>query len=278
VKLAAVRNGDEMLAVDRVSVSLSGRQILQDVDFKVRPGEFCGLIGANGSGKTTLLRSILGLQRPSAGSVRIDDHGGARSVGYVPQKTLFDPYVPVRARDLVALGLDGHRLGFPLPSTKRRGLVDEMLRAVDAEAFADQRIGNLSGGEQQRVLIAHALIRRPRLLLLDEPLANLDIRGVAEVVGVLHRLSKEHKIAVLLSAHDMNPLLSAMDRIVYLANGRAASGRTDEVVRTEVLSKLYGYHIDVVRVHGRVLVIAAGAADDIHAAVAHHPAHVAQIP
>ena len=265
-----------MLAVERVSVSLSGRQILQDVDFTLRPGEFCGLIGANGSGKTTLLRSILGLQRPSAGSVRID--GGLRSVGSVPQKTLFDPYVPVRARDLVALGLDGHRLGFPFPSSKRRRLVDEMLRAVDAEGFADQRIGNLSGGEQQRVLIAHALIRRPRLLLLDEPLANLDIRGVAEVVAVLHRLSKEHKIAVLLSAHDMNPLLSAMDRIVYLANGRAASGRTDEVVRTEVLSKLYGYHIDVVRVHGRVLVIAAGAADDIPAAVEHHPAHVAQIP
>jgi zinc/manganese transport system ATP-binding protein len=278
VKLAAVRDGGEMLAVDRVSVSLSGRQILQEVDFKVRPGEFCGLIGANGSGKTTLLRTILGLQRPSAGSVRIDGDGDLRSVGYVPQKTLFDPYVPVRARDLVALGLDGHWLGLPLPSRRRRSLVDEMLKAVDAEAFADQRIGNLSGGEQQRVLIAHALIRRPRLLLLDEPLANLDIRGVAEVVAVLHRLSKEHKIAVLLSAHDMNPLLSAMDRIVYLANGRAASGRTDEVVRTEVLSKLYGYHIDVVRVHGRVLVIAAGAADDIHAAVEHHPAHVAQIP
>jgi zinc/manganese transport system ATP-binding protein len=278
VKLTAVRNGEEMLAVERLSISLSGRQVLREVDFSVRPGEFCGLIGANGSGKTTLLRTILGLQKASAGSVRIDGHGGLRSVGYVPQKTLFDPYVPVRARDLVALGLDGHRLGLPLPSRMRRGLVDEMLRAVDAEGFADQRIGNLSGGEQQRVLIAHALIRRPRLLLLDEPLANLDIRGVAEVVEVLHRLSKEHKIAILLSAHDMNPLLSAMDRIVYLANGRAASGRTDEVVRTEVLSRLYGYHIDVVRVHGRVLVIAAGAADDIHAAVAHHPAHVAQIP
>jgi len=279
VKPAILHDGGEILAVDRVGVSLSGRQILQDVSFKLRPGEFCGLIGMNGSGKTTLLRAILGFLTLSAGKVRIDGRGdGPVSVGYVPQKISFDSHVPLRARDLVALGLDGHRLGIPLPSKARRRLVDEALQEVNAESFADRRVGNLSGGEQQRVLIAHALIRRPRLLLLDEPLANLDIRGVAEIVAVLRRLSVEHKIAVLLSAHDMNPLLPVMDRIVYLASGRAASGRTDEVVRTEVLSKLYGYHIDVVRVHGRVLVIAAGGADDILTAVAENPAHVAQIP
>jgi zinc/manganese transport system ATP-binding protein len=278
VKLEVVRGGGEMLTVDRLSVSLSGRQILQEVSFSLGPGEFCGLIGANGSGKTTLLRTILGLQAPSAGHVRFEGHEGPRSVGYVPQKTVFDPFVPLRARDLVALGLDGHRLGLPLPSRKRRALVDEMLNVVDAATFANQRLGTLSGGQQQRLLIVHALIRRPRLLLLDEPLANLDIRGAAEVVAVLHRLCREHKISILVSAHDMNPLLAAMDRIVYLANGHAASGKTEEVVRTEVLSKLYGYHIDVVHVHGRVLVVAAGAPEQIREAVAHQPAHVAQIP
>ncbi len=137
---------------------------------------------------------------------------------------------------------------------------------------------DLSGGQQQRILIAHALIRQPQLLLLDEPLANLDIRSTAEVVALLGRLAIEHQVAVLLSAHDMNPLLSVMDRIVYLANGRAASGTTDEVVRTEVLSRLYGYHIDVIRVHGRVLVIAASSADEMPETVARDPVHVARIP
>ena len=139
-------------------------------------------------------------------------------------------------------------------------------------------MGALSGGQQQRVLIAHALIRRPRLLLLDEPFASLDIRSVAGIVGILRRLASEHRITVLIAAHDMNPLLSAMDRIVYLANGRAASGPTDAVVRTEVLSELYGYHIDVIRVHGRILVIAAEAEDSAVVAIERDPVHVAPIP
>jgi len=276
-----MRNMDEMLAVDRVSVAFPGRQVLTDVSFTLERGAFCGLIGSNGSGKTTLLRTILGFQTPGAGDIRIDSvprSGAAGTVGYVPQKIQFDPDVPLRARDLVELGLTGHRLGLPWPSKARARLVDEMLAAVDAQGFADQRVGNLSGGQQQRVLIAHALIRQPKLLLLDEPLANLDIRAVAEIVALLRRVASEHGITVLVSAHDMNPLLGAMDRIVYLANGRAASGRTGDVVRTEVLSALYGYHIDVIRVHGRVLVIAAGAAEEIPGVIERQPVHVAVIP
>jgi zinc/manganese transport system ATP-binding protein len=270
--------GNEMLAVDRVSVSFPGRHVLQDVDFRLGSAEFCGLIGANGSGKTTLLRTILGLQAPTAGRVRINGATGLRSVGYVPQKIALDPFLPLRALDLVALGLDGNRLGLPLPSRARSAVVTEMLEAVDAIQFADQRIGELSGGQQQRVLIAHALIRRPRLLLLDEPLANLDLRSSAGIVAVLRRLSAEQQITVLLSAHDMNPLLSAMDRIVYLANGRAASGSTDAVVRSAVLSELYGFHIDVIRVHGRVLVVAADRGEEIQAAIGREPSHAVPVP
>ncbi len=266
------------LLVEGLSVSFPPRLVLDGVGFTLAQGAFCGLIGANGSGKTTLLRAILGLQPPDAGRIVIAGQGGRTSIGYVPQKLQFDPSMPLRARDLVALGLDGHRLGLPLPSRRRAAQVDEMLHAVDATAFADQRLGNLSGGQQQRVLIAHALIREPRLLLLDEPLANLDLRAVAEIVTLLRRLCAERGVTVLLSAHDMNPLLGAMDRIVYLAHGRAASGAAAEVVRTEVLSALYGYHIDVIRVHGRVLVVAAGHAEDIPAALDAHPAHVATIP
>jgi zinc/manganese transport system ATP-binding protein len=131
-----------------------------------------------------------------------------------------------------------------------------MLDAVDAHAFADTRVGELSGGEQQRVLIAHALASRPKLLLLDEPLANLDLPSGRGIVTLLAKIAKREQIAVLISAHEMNPLLPVMDRLVYLANGHAASGTTSEVVRSDVLSRLYGHHVDVLHVHDRVLVVA----------------------
>src|SRR5208282_6048663 len=174
---------------------------------------------------------------------------------------VLDPDMPLRARDLVSLGLDGHRFGLPRRSAAQKDVVDEMLDDVDATSFADARVGNLSGGEQQRVMIAHALIGRPRLLLLDEPLANLDIRSEQQVVSLVARIATEQNIAVLISAHDMNPLLPVMDRVVYIAAGRAASGTAAEVVRADVLSELYGHHVDVLNVHGRVLVV-AGAGED----------------
>ncbi|MGO9899710.1 MAG: metal ABC transporter ATP-binding protein [Solirubrobacteraceae bacterium] len=251
------------LVVDSISVTLAGRIVLDQVSFAVGRGEFTGLIGSNGAGKTTLLRVILGLQAPARGKVSFGSGRRARGdVGYVPQKFLLDPDMPVRARDLVGLGLDGHRLGPPLPSRAHRRTVDAMLDAVDARSFADARVGRLSGGEQQRILIAHALISQPKLLLLDEPLANLDLRSAQEVVRLLTRIAHEREIAILISAHEMNPLLPVMDRIVYLAAGHAASGSTDEVVRSDVLSKLYGQHVDVLRIHGRVIVVAATESDE----------------
>ena len=299
----AVTQGNA-LTVDGVSVRLGGREVLHDVRFSIRPGEVVGLIGSNGAGKTTLLRVILGLLPATAGKVMVNGRqrgerragkdgrqrgerragkdsrqrgergagkGGA-GVGYVPQKIQLDPDMPLRARDLVGLGLDGQRLGIPFPSRARRKLVDEMLRAVDAEHIGNARVGNLSGGEQQRILIAHALISRPGLLLLDEPLANLDIASEQEVVALLGRIAKEQGIAVLISAHEMNPLLPVMDRIVYMAHGRAASGPTDEVVTGERLSQLYGHHVDVIHVHGRVLVV-AGRGEGLDIPIEHSGAH-----
>jgi zinc/manganese transport system ATP-binding protein len=257
VQQRAATDSAEVLAVDGVSVTLSGREILRDVTFHIDAGEFTGLIGSNGAGKTTLLRVILGLITPSSGTVRVES-GSRRHpvIGYVPQRITLDPDMPLRARDLVGLGVDGQRFGLPWPSSTRRRLIDEMLESVDATRFADSRVGNLSGGEQQRILIAHALISRPRLLLLDEPLANLDIGSEQEIVELLSRIARQQQIAVLISTHDMNPLLPVMDRIVYVANGRIATGTTDEVVSSESLTKLYGHHVDVIHVHDRVLVVA----------------------
>ena len=262
---------DPVLRLEQISVVLAGRTVLDDVTLSIQSSEFTGLIGSNGAGKTTLLRVILGLQRASGGRVEVARGTDRRRlIGYVPQKVALDPDLPMRARDLIELGVDGHRLGLPLPSRARRRRVEEMLAAVGAESFADSRVGRLSGGEQQRVLIAHALAGRPRLLLLDEPLANLDLRSSHEIVSLLHEVCSEQGVAVLLSAHEMNALLPVMDRVVDLAEGRAVSGTTDEVVRGDVLSALYGHHVDVIKVHDRVLVV-VGPGGPQEAALAAHP-------
>jgi zinc/manganese transport system ATP-binding protein len=264
---------NDLLRLENIGVRLGGRQILSGVSFAVAPGQFTGLIGPNGAGKTTLLRVILGLTPPTEGRVLLNGspktrHGGGL-IGYVPQKLAIDQDMPLRARDVVGLGIDGNKLGFPLPSASRRRRITKALEAVGAESYADARIGELSGGEQQRVLIAHALIGRPRLLLLDEPLANLDLRSEQGIVSVLARLAHEQGIAVLISAHDLNPLLREIDTVVYVAAGRAAAGRTDEIIQSDVLSALYGSRVDVLHVNGRVLVIAG---DEQQEAQAHHPA------
>ncbi|MFZ0756779.1 MAG: ABC transporter ATP-binding protein [Trebonia sp.] len=251
---------NDLLRLENIGVRLGGRQILSGVSFAVAPGQFTGLIGPNGAGKTTLLRVILGLTPPTEGRVLLNGspktrHGGGL-IGYVPQKLAIDQDMPLRARDVVGLGIDGNKLGFPLPSASRRQRITEALEAVGAERYADARIGELSGGEQQRVLIAQALIGRPKLLLLDEPLANLDLRSEQGIVSVLARLAHEQGIAVLISAHDLNPLLREIDTVVYVAAGRAAAGRTDEIIQSDVLSALYGSRVDVLHVNGRVLVIA----------------------
>jgi zinc/manganese transport system ATP-binding protein len=266
-------SSDALLSVAGVSVTLGGREILSDVSFAVSAGELIGLIGSNGAGKTTLMRVILGLEAPGSGEVLLNGEPRPRRtsrIGYVPQKFELDGDMPLRARDVVALGIDGNRFGLSLPSRTRRERVSEMLGAVDAEGVADTRIGDLSGGEQQRIMIAHALIQQPELLLLDEPLANLDLRAAQEVVALLSDLARTQRIAVLVSAHDMNPLLPVMDRVVYLAGGHAAVGPTEAVVRADVLSALYGHHVDVLRIHGRVLVVAGpGGAGGVDVTLGH---------
>ncbi|QDZ16600.1 metal ABC transporter ATP-binding protein [Humibacter ginsenosidimutans] len=259
-----------MVSARGIRVVLSGKEILDGVDLAVAPGEFVGLIGANGAGKTTLLRVLLGVLKPSAGTVSRPRRGGAVSgIGYLPQKVALDPDAPLRARDVVALGADGGRLGPPLRSATLRRRVEETLQAVGASQFADQRIGELSGGQQQRVLLAHALISEPALLLLDEPLANLDPGSAHDIVLLLDELRRRRNVAIVMTAHDMNVLLPVMDRIVYLAAGHAVTGPPDQVVRTETLTRLYGRPVRVLRAEGRVMVLADDEAPQLPEA-AHH--------
>lgn len=247
-----------LLAVEDLTVKIGTRVLLQGVSFTLRPGEFCGLIGENGAGKTTLLRSLVGTQPSPRGCVKVCGYPPSKArglVGYVPQKINFAPDLPLRVCDLVQLGCDGHRLGPRWFSRKSSDAVRRAMAAVGAEQFARQRIGELSGGQQQRAVIAHALARQPRLLLLDEPLANLDFRSANELARLLGHLTREHGIAVLITAHDMNPLLSLMDRVVYLAGGRAACGSVEEVIQSESLSRLYGYPVAVIKHSGRIMIV-----------------------
>ncbi len=248
---AASGQAEPVLKVEGVSVSFGARRVLDEVSFTVGRGELVGMIGANGAGKTTAFRVVLGLLPADTGTVTRPHRG----IGYVPQKVAIDADTPIRARDLVSLGVDGERFGIRLPSRARRRRVDEMLESVGAARFADTRVGTLSGGELQRVLIAHALVGDPALLIMDEPLANLDIKSGHEIVELVARLTEEHGLAVLLSAHDMNALLPHMDRVVYLAEGRAVSGTTAEVVRSDVLSRLYRYPVRVLDVDGTLVIV-----------------------
>ncbi|MBA2395687.1 MAG: ABC transporter ATP-binding protein [Ktedonobacteraceae bacterium] len=254
-----------IIEVEDAAVNLGGRTIWQQVQLSVQPGEFLAILGPNGAGKSTLLKAILGLLPLSAGSITVLGHPAKRgnaSIGYVPQRRHFEADVHIRGRSIVRLGLDGGNWGLPLPFLQRRKAHDAATRVqqaidlVGAAAYADRPIGELSGGEQQRLLIAQALVTRPRILALDEPLDSLDLRNQQGVAGVIRQISRETGAAVLLVAHDINPILSAVDRVVYVAQGQVAVGTPEEVITTEALSHLYNTPIEVLRASdGRIVVV-----------------------
>ncbi len=249
-----------IITLASVSMQLGGRTILHDIDMTVYEGEFIVILGPNGAGKSTLLKMLLGLLKPSSGSIRILDNAprrGNQAIGYAPQHRVLEADLALRARDLVGFGLDGHRWGTGWPSRKRDELIDQALDEVDACSFADAPVGQLSGGEQQRLLVAQALLTDPRLLLLDEPLANLDIAHQQEIVSLVARICRIRRVTVLLVAHDINPLLSVVDRVIYIANGRSAIGTPAEVINSETLSTLYNTSVEVVHALDRIFVVGA---------------------
>jgi zinc/manganese transport system ATP-binding protein len=250
--------GQPAVALRGAEVRLGGRVVWSGVDLTIAPGEFAAILGPNGSGKTTLLRVLLGELRLSAGSVSVHGHrpGTAnRQIGYLPQRRHFDAAAPIRGIDLVRLGLDGARWGLPLRRTGHER-VEEVLELVGAGAYAGRRIGQLSGGEQQRLLIAQALVSAPRLLILDEPLDSLDLPNQTVVAALVQRICRAQDVTVLLVAHDVNPLLSYLDRVVYFGGGRAVVGRPEEVITAHTLSRLYGVAIEVLETSdGRLVVV-----------------------
>src|SRR5579884_374646 len=263
-----------VIQVEDGAVELGRRTIWQEVQLAVQPGEFLAILGPNGAGKCTLLKAILGLIPLSAGRITVLGHPARRgnaAIGYVPQRRHFESDVRIRGRSIVRLGLDGGNWGLPLPFLQRRkaqeaaARVQEAIDLVGASAYADRPIGELSGGEQQRLLIAQALVRRPRLLLLDEPLDSLDLPNQAAVAALVRRVCEQERVAVMLVTHDVNPVLGYLDGVVYLAGGTAVEGAPRDVVSSEVLSRLYGAPIEVLRASdGRLVVVGQPDAPFVH--------------
>jgi len=247
-----------VLEVDHVALELGDRTILRDAGFVVNQGEFIGVLGPNGAGKTTLMRAVLGLVPAASGSIRVlgqPVERGNASIGYMPQTRSALAGRRVRGRDFVAMAADGHRWGLPHADARTRADVERVLELVDGRKLAERPLSELSGGERQRLLLAQCLLGAPKLLLLDEPLISLDPHHQKSVVELVRRVQQELGIAVLFSAHELNPLLNSLDRVLYLGSGVAALGTVDEVITRPVLSRLYGSPIDVMRVNGRIFVM-----------------------
>ncbi len=256
---------------DEAQVRLGGRPVWSEVSLSLDEGKFAAVLGSNGAGKSTLLKAILGLLPLSAGAAHVlGAPPGVRNadIGYLPQRHSFDAAARIRGVDLVRLGLDGSRWGVPLPgkaSASTRARVRDAIELVGASAYAERPIGRLSGGEQQRLLIAQALVRRPRLLLLDEPLDSLDLPNQVAVASLVQRICSHEGVAVMLVAHDVNPILPYLDRVVYFAGGTAIEGAPREVITSETLSALYAAPIEVLETSdGRLVVVGTPEPPAIH--------------
>lgn len=254
-----------ILRVKKASLSFGEKSTWKNLDLSVAPGEFIAVIGANGSGKTVLLKAILGQLELSSGAIEFLGEPithGSKEIGYIPQHRQTDSGVPLRAKDLLRMGLDGHRFGLPFSSSKTNRSVQEVLEMVGALDIANTPIGQLSGGQLQRIRVAQAVIDKPKLILADEPLSALDLKQQSVVAELINGQREQSGAAVLFVTHDVNPVLDYIDRVLYLANGKFRIGTPDEVLRSDVLSKLYGRSVDVVRNQGRIAVL--GSSDHDH--------------
>ncbi|MFF4285730.1 ATP-binding cassette domain-containing protein [Streptomyces sp. NPDC001633] len=264
---------DPVLALRGAAVRVAGRTLWSGVDLYVGAGEFVAVLGPNGAGKSTMIKMLLGMLPAAGGDVRVLGTQPGRAnhrIGYLPQRRSFDSSMRIRGTDIVRLGLDGDHWGVPLwpfgarrRATRRR--VEEAIDLVGASAYAHRPIGNCSGGEQQRLLIAQALVRRPQLLLLDEPLDSLDLPNQSAVTALISRICHQENVAVVMVAHDVNPILHHLDRVVYLAEGGAASGTPEEVITSPTLTRLYGTPVEVLRTSdGRLAVVGQPEAPALH--------------
>ena len=251
---------DAAIVARALAAGYGSKAIWSDANFSIPSGSFTAVLGPNGAGKSTLIRLILGLLHPMAGKLEVFGEAARRGnprIGYVPQGSIFDPELSIRGRDFVGLGVDGHRWGVRLTGRAQvSAATDVSLAAVGAEGYADRQLGRLSGGEQQRLLLAQALVGQPTLLLMDEPLSHLDVRNQGAIVQLISEVARERHLTVLLIAHDVNPLLRHIDRVLYIAQGKLAMGKPADIITSETLSAIYSAPVEVLRDRlGRLFVV-----------------------
>jgi len=247
-----------VISLENVKLQLEERVILDEINLTIHAGEFIAVLGPNGAGKSTLLKLLLGLYKPTEGKITIlgtSPKRGNKEIGYAPQHRTIEAEQSLRAKDIVGFGLDGNEWGIALPDKKRDTHIDQALTEVDMLRYANVPVGKLSGGEQQRLLIAQALLTHPKILLLDEQLSNLDIIHSESIVSLVTKIAKNRNMTVLFVTHDVNILLPVIDRVLYMANTHSAIGKPTEVITSEKLSALYGSRIDVIKAQGRLFVV-----------------------
>ncbi len=248
-----------LITAENLAVGYRDKIVWQDANFSFGRGEFVAVIGPNGAGKTTLFRLLLGLHHPIRGTINVlgaQPRRGNPRIGYVPQKHVIDGDTNIECLELVRLGLSGKKWGFRLFSKDDRDSALAALRGVGAAELAHRPLGALSGGELQRIFLAEALVSNPDVLLLDEPLSNLDLRRETDLLHLVNDVVRTRGVTALLIAHNINPLLPHLDKVVYIANGRVATGKPSEVLTSESLTKLYGVQVEVLRdPHGNVAII-----------------------
>jgi len=262
-----------VIQLENASLERGGRHLWRGLDLSVKPGEFIAILGPNGAGKTSLLKVLLGLLPLSSGIASVSGQPprrGNQRIGYIPQLKRFDDSLPVRGIDLVELGLNGYRFGIH-NHRKATAQVAKAVTAVGAKSYATQPIGRLSGGEQQRLRIAQALVGQPDILLCDEPLLSLDLASQNSITARLDRYRQRNEAAILFVTHEVNPILPYVDRILYVANGRWVIDSPDRVLQSDTLTGLYGTPVEVLRVHGRVLIV--GTEDEALTTAGAHHAH-----
>ena len=255
----------EIIRAEHLDVGYAGKVVWRDATFEVRRGEFVAVIGPNGAGKTTLFRLLLGLQRPMGGALTVfgaTPRRGNRRIGYVPQRHTIDNETHVAADALVRLGVSGTKWGPGFSFRSEKEAAAEALEAVGATELGSKSLGALSGGELQRVFLAEALVGDPEMLLLDEPLSNLDLRRSRDLVEVIHGLVQSRHVTTLLVAHDINPLIQCLDKVIYIANGNVATGPPEAVLTSDSLTELYGVPVEVLHDSRNNIVIVGG--EDIH--------------